>query len=124
MSTKLMEGEIYFAHKIWTGLSNVGPYEIIQVRAAGKRQPTIGLSVMNVPSGITHRGAFRVERIHSVLVRNSKDEHGNWYTGGSVTVKAEISPVSMEDAPEDPLTKPKRRRQPVTEFTGLEDWFK
>ena len=123
MSTSLVEGEVYIANKIWTGESSRGPYEIIRVRTAGARQPIIGLSVLNVPSNIGHNGAFRVDRIHSVLVRNSQDKDGNWYTGGSVTVKAEISPVSDEEAPENPLTKPRKRKQPQTEFTGLEDWF-
>ncbi len=116
MSTSLVEGEVYIANKIYSGESRVGPYEIIRVRASGKRQPIIGLSVLNVPSGITHNGAFKVEKIHSVLVRNSQDADGNWYTGGSVTVKAEVSPVID-------YVMPEKRQRPKPEFKSLEDWF-
>ena len=116
MSTSLVVGETYIANKIYAGESRVGPYEIITVRTSGKRQPTIGLSVLNVPSGITHNGAFKVEKIHSVLVRNSQDKDGNWYTGGSVTVKAEVSPVVD-------YVMPEKRERPKPEFKSLEDWF-
>lgn len=117
MSTSVKVGETYIATRIYSGESSHGPYEIIWVRTAGKRQPIIGLSVLNVPSGITHNGAFTVDEIHSVLVRNSKDEDGNWYTGGSVTVKAKVSPVVD-------YVKPERKpRKTQTEFKSLEDWF-
>lgn len=118
MSTSLKVGETYIATRIYSGESSHGPYEIIWVRTAGKRQPIIGLSVLNVPSGISHNGAFTVDKIHSVLVRNSKDEEGNWYTGGSVTVKAEVSPVVDYVPPE---RKPRQRKN--TEFKSMEDWF-
>ena len=116
MSTSVKVGETYIANKIYAGESSRGPYEIIRVRTAGKRQPIIGLSVLNVPSGITHNGAFRVERIDSVLVRNSQDADGNWYTGGSVTVKAEVSPVVD-------YVMPEKKERPRPEFKSLEDWF-
>ena len=118
MSTSLKVGETYIAMRIYSGESSGGPWEVIQVRTAGKRQPIIGLSVLNVPSGITHNGAFKVDKIHSVMVKNSQDKSGNWYTGGSVTVKAEVSPDPDYVPPER-----KTRRRKNTEFKNLEDWF-
>ena len=117
MSTSVKVGETYIARKIFSGESSSGPWEVVQIRTAGKRQPIIGLSVLNVPSGISHNGAFKVEKIHSVMVRNSQDKQGNWYTGGSVTVKAEVSPVV------DYVPPPRKTRQRQTEFKKLEDWF-
>ena len=117
--TEIVEGNSYVAREIKVGSSKNGEYEILTVKGAGKRQPLIGISVLNPPSGIGVNGAFRVEKIHSVMVRNWQDSKGVWHTGGSVTVRAEVSPVYGFDH----LVGGKPINNEATKFPGLEDLF-
>lgn len=119
--TEIREGGCYVAKSIRNGVSSVGPWEILIVQNKGPRQPALAISVIDPPSGITLSGAFRVDRIHSVMVRNWQDKNGNWHKGGAVTVRAEVMPTELlnqvKDSPQN------ADMNPPTDFPSLEGWF-
>lgn len=124
MSTMMAVGSVYIARKIFRGESEKGPYEVIQLKNPGPRQPMIGISVTNVPSGIREDGAFRVVSIKSVRAANTQLRSGEWVTGGKITVRAEVIPTNPADAL--PAVDPNELKPPV-EYPelpkGMEDWF-
>lgn len=121
--TSIKEGGRYVARRIFAGNNQNGPWEIVVVQQEGRRQPKIGISVLNPPSGIGLSGAFTIDRIYSVAVRNFKDASGEWHTGGAVTVKAEVTAIS--DILEQVAPKERKPRKTVeTQFPSLEDLFK
>ena len=91
--TEVRVGQAYVAKAVKTGRSKNGPYEIVIVRAPGKGQPVIGISVTNVPSGIGPNGVFQLRSIRSVMHRKYKNSNGKWVEG-SVTVKGKIRPLA------------------------------
>ena len=121
--TNIKEGGKYVAKRIFTGTNKTGPWEIVVVQSEGRRQPKIGISVLNPPSGIGLNGAFMIDRIYSVSVRNYQTADGEWHSGGAVTVKAEISAIS--DMLEQVKPKKKKDENDIfetnTQFPSLED---
>ena len=115
--TKIETGGIYIARAVKSGENIHGPWELLVVAGEGPRQPKIGVSVLNPPSGVGISGAFRIERISSVAHRKWKDNNDVWHEG-NVTVKAEVTPVAEFEIP-----KKKRRKREIPEFTNLEEWF-
>jgi len=127
--TDVKEGGRYVAKRVFTGTNASGPWEILVVQAEGRRQPKIGVSVLNPPSGIGISGQFVIDRIYSVAVRNYKTPDGEWHSGGAVTVKADITPIS--DILEQVKPKKERRKKKGddmfemnTQFPSLEDLFR
>lgn len=117
--TEIRVDEVYVAESVKTGENEHGPWEIVVVKGPGKRQARIGISVVDPPSGIGINGAFRVDEIRSVMVRNYKNANGYWTQGGSVTVRARIIPAND--------WKPKKEVDDNfinTQFPSLEDYFK
>ena len=108
------------AAAIRSGKSRTGPYEMIIVRGAGRNQPPIGISVLDPPSGIGINGAFRVDEIRSVMVRNSQDKSGKWYKGGSITIRANVTPI-LDFSQPNPADE---SGMVATSFSSIEDYFK
>lgn len=126
--TSIKEGGRYVAKRIFTGENKTGPWEIVVVQAEGRRQPKIGISVLNPPSGIGISGAFTVDRIYSVSVRNWQTKDGEWHSGGAITVKAEVTGISDILEQTQPKKGRKKKENDIfetnTQFPSLEDLFK
>lgn len=71
-------GKAYLAHRVRSGVSEKGPWELITVKGQGYDRREIALYVMNNPSHIEEGDPFRVTDILSVRVNAEKDESGNW----------------------------------------------
>ncbi len=90
--TEIKEGCSYIAKSFKQGENVHGKWEMLIVKGQGKRQPTIAVSVINVPCGLGPTGAFRIDHIASVMHRMWRTPDGEFHYG-NVTVRAEVTPI-------------------------------
>jgi len=75
---RVEKGQTYTAHRVRSGVSKAGPWELIAVKGLGGDRREITLYVKNNPSHIREGEPFKVTSIESVQVNALKDEEGNW----------------------------------------------
>lgn len=121
--TEIKVGGIYFAYQVKKGESKMGPYEVLIVKANGKRQPKIGVSVVNVPCGLNHTGAFKIDKIYSVLHCKFFNENTRNWESGNVTVKADVTALDLDPPEEVKKERKKKGEADMTEFPSLESFF-
>lgn len=118
--TEIRVGQAYIAKWVKTGRSKAGdPYEMIIVQSPGRQQPRIAISVINIPSGLSASGVFKLTSIRSVQHRKWKDKNGVW-KDGNVTVRARIKPL-VQLGPKE--LEQLEYKEVTPQFKSLEDWF-
>ena len=117
--TEVKVGDAYVAKRVYTGRNESGPWELIVVQNVGKKQPKIGVSVLNVPSKIGPNGVFKITSIKSVQHRKWKDGSGRWQDG-NVTVRARVKALAQM-APEELEEVSYKEHAP--EFPTIEELF-
>ena len=75
---KIKVGDVYKAHRVRTGTSAKGDWELVAVRAEGKERREVTLFIDNIPSGLKEGDTFRVRYIESFTVNAQKDQRGEW----------------------------------------------
>lgn len=75
---RVEKGGVYLAHRVRSGVSKTGPWELIAVKGQGGDRREITLYVKNYPSRIREGEPFRVTGIEAVQVNALKDDEGNW----------------------------------------------
>ena len=122
--TEIRVGQVYLASEVKTGRNEHGPWEMIIVRAPGRNQPTIAVSVTKPPSGIGANGVFKICSIRSVMHRNWKAPNGKWMPG-NVTVKAGVKSLAkLSDKEMKWLQGKIQYNTGKPKFQSLEDFFK
>lgn len=71
-------GGVYKAHRVRSGTSEKGDWELVAVRAEGKERREVTLFIDNLPSGIKEGDKFRVRYIEAFTVNAQKDARGEW----------------------------------------------
>lgn len=75
---RIDKGGIYTAHRVRSGTSSKGDWELIVVKGIGNDKREINLYIMNHPSRIREGEPFKVTEILAVQVNALKDDEGNW----------------------------------------------
>lgn len=93
MPNKLIVGEIYRAERFRTGESARGRWELVSVKDDRKKNE-ITIFPVNIPTGVTERGQFRIKKIVSMTNGMKKDREGKWSV--NVTCEAEIEAITSD----------------------------
>lgn len=97
---KLNRGGVYTAHRVRSGTSGRGDWELIVTKAEGKGRQSLTIFPSNLPTGIREGGTFVVDDISEVEIKATKNKDGTF--GKDVTnVIAVVKPCADLDGIDD-----------------------
>ena len=96
---KIEKGGVYKAHRVRSGTSRKGDWELIAVKGLGDDRREITVYVENHPSHVREGDPFVVTDIVCVTVKAYQDEEGNWtrnkmYINAMVETALPVNPVA------------------------------